>query len=299
MPGRVSRRALAGSLLAVALTALLLLVPFPAGSGGGWRGKLLDLGHVPLFAALAAWLWLALGRRWTWPVVITLTLAAVAELAQDAVGRSGNVADFVRSALGVAAAVVLVRAWRRPRTTLRVAGHSLALVAVLAWPLADALPWLLDAWEGYQAFPTLADFGTARQELRWGRRQASLRREPDPGQPAGWSARLDLLPGPERYPSAALKPVLRDWSDYRLVACSFTVVGEPLRLVISIRGRSTHHQFEKTYGPGKHTVRVDLAEVARRARPEPLDLTDVRLFQVFTYQPARTRTIYLHRIWLE
>jgi hypothetical protein len=299
MPGRISRKALAGGLGAVALAALLLLMPFPAGSGGDWRGKVLDLGHVPLFAVLAGWLWLTLGRGWTWPVVISLTLAALTELVQGAVGRSGNVADFLRSALGVAAAVMFVRAWQQPRTVLRVTGHLLALVLILAWPVADALPWLLDAWEGYQAFPTLADFGTARQELRWGRKQASLHREADPRQASGWSGRLELFPGPLRYPSASLKPVLRDWSAYRQVACSFTVVGEPLVLVISIRGSSTHHQFEKVYPPGEHTVRADLAEVARRARPEPLDLTDVRHFQVFTYRPEQPRTVYLHRIWLE
>jgi hypothetical protein len=291
---------------AVALVAALLLMPLPSSWEGDWQSKFFDLGHVPLFAALTLYLWLVLGRSLLWPVLIALALAGVAELVQNRFGRTGNLLDFVRGALGIAAAVVALHFWRGPRTLPRLAVHTLAVMALVAWPVADAGPWLLDAWEGARAFPTLADFATDRQLLRWSTHQGELRRVPDPQQASGFSARIELLPGPEAYSAAGMNPIVRDWRGQRRVGFSFTVVGEPLLLVFSVRardaaGRSSNYQDpnEKTYPPGDHTVRIDLEHAAPRAQPGPLNLADVRRVVIFTYAPGRTRTITIHRIWLE
>jgi hypothetical protein len=293
-----------GAAAALALVTGLLLVPLPHSWEGPWQSKLFDLGHVPLFFTLTLVLWLTLNRSWAWALGIALGLGLLAELVQPYFRRTGSLLDFVRDVLGAALAVVVVRAWQGPRTALRLAGHALAVVALLAWPVADAAPRLLDAYEGYREFPTLADFATGGQMLRWHCSQATLQRLPDPEQPSGWSGRLELLPGVKKYPSAVLEPVVRDWSSWQRLCCSFAVEGEPLVVVLSIRGRgsgdaSTHYQFEKTYAARAHTVRVDLATVARRARPTPLDLSEVRYVQLFIYRPDRPRTVVLHRIWLE
>ena len=50
-PGRRPGPLLAAA-LAVAVTAALLLAPVPTGRLGPWQDRILDLGHVPLFAAL-------------------------------------------------------------------------------------------------------------------------------------------------------------------------------------------------------------------------------------------------------
>jgi hypothetical protein len=285
------------ALFAVLLVAAVLLAPLPQSWHGPWQSKFFDLGHVPLFAALTLVLWQTLGRRWPWPALIALAIAALAEVVQDHFGRTGNVEDFVRGALGVAAAVVLVHAWRRPRTWTRLAVCGLLLVALLTWPIADCGPYLLDAAEGHAAYPTLADFATERQLLRWRCQQSELTRQGD------GAARLDLLPGPESYPGATLRPIVRDWSGRRRVCCTFTVIDRPLVVVCSLRSgpahSSTHYQFEKSYPPGEHHICADLATVAPLARPEPLDLTRVEAFQLFTYRPAEPRTILLHRVWVE
>src|SRR5437588_236375 len=83
--------------------------------------------------------------------------------------------------------------------------HGAGVVALVAWPLADAGPYRLAAFEAYRGFPTLADFATERQLLRWHPTQADLERRPDADSPVGASARLRLLPGPEKYPGAALE----------------------------------------------------------------------------------------------
>src|SRR5262249_14345902 len=160
-------QSVAGATVAVAVVALLLLMPLPQRWQGAWQGQFFDLGHGPLFASLTIWLWLSLRRSLLWSSLISLLVAALAELIQDHVGRTGSVSDFVRGALGVLAADVALHAWQGPRTVRRLGGHALAIIALVAWPVADAAPWLLDAWDGYRAFPTLADFATTRQLLRW------------------------------------------------------------------------------------------------------------------------------------
>jgi hypothetical protein len=288
----------------VVLALAALLAPLPPRWGGGWRGTLLDLGHVPLFAALTLGLGFALRRGWVWPAAIALALAAAAELFQPLVGRTASLLDLLRGAAGVAAAVILAHAARWPRTVPRLGGHALALVAVLAWPVADAAPLLLDAWEGHSDFPTLADFATRRQLLRWDVSQARLERVADPEADSGASARLDFLPGPRRYPYAMLLPVVRDWSDKQSLYCSFTVPDAPLLLVVSVRGQTaeggpTHYQFERTYPPGRHVLEVDLESAARRAQRGLLDLTEVYCVQLFIYREHAPRTIRLHRVWLK
>jgi hypothetical protein len=283
----------------------LLLMPLPLPWHGSWRSKLLDLGHVPLFGGLTLCLWLLLGGRLLGPVLFALALAGLAEIVQPYFGRTGDIFDFLRGALGILAAAALVRACRRPRTVGRVAAYVLVALGLVAWPVGETAPHLLDAYQGYRTFPTLADFDTAGEMLRWECSQAVLTREPDPDRPGRWLGRLDLLPGKALYPGARLEPVIADWSGYRRVACAFTVVGRPLRLVFSVRsgsgvkGRTTHYQVEKVYPPGDHKAYLDLELAARKAHPLPLDLTQVRYFHIFTYNPEATRTARLHRVWLE
>src|SRR5271165_2593846 len=117
----VSWKALLAAALAVALVTFLLLMPFPPSWEGDWQGKFFDLGHVPLFAALTVYLWLVLGRSWPWPALIALALAGLAELVQDSFGRTGNFLDFVRGALGIAAALVALHFCTGPRTLTRFA----------------------------------------------------------------------------------------------------------------------------------------------------------------------------------
>jgi hypothetical protein len=83
------------------------------------------------------------------------------------------------------------------------------------------------------------------------------------------------------------------------------VIGGPLELVISVRTgtgdprRTTHAQVGRTYAEGDHVVRLDLGALTAAARPDPLDLSDVRYVQFFTVRPESPRTVLLSRVWLE
>jgi hypothetical protein len=62
---------------------------------------------------------------------------------------------------------------------------------------------------------------------------------------------------------------------------------------------STHYDFGKIYAAGTHTVSLDLDKVAGKAEPRRLDLASIHEVLVFTIRPAETRTVYLHRVWVE
>jgi hypothetical protein len=292
---RLARRLAA--LIAVAITLALLLTPLPVGWLGVWQGKFLDFGHVPLFACLVLALRAGIGPPTGLALVAAILLAGCAEIVQPLVGRTGDWGDFLRGCLGALAAGAAIRARECRHRAGRVVYAALAL-ALLGWPVAEVGPFVADAVEGHRAFPVLADFSTRRELLRWHCVQATL--SPDPE-----GARLDLLPGPGEYSSGEMSPAVADFRGYRWLCCEFRVVGDPLELVISVRtrareaGGTTHAQVDQSYPEGRRVVRLDLAAMAARARPEPLDLSDVRSVQFFVVRAREARTVLLSRIWLE
>lgn len=291
------------ALAVVAAAAVLLFAPQPVAWQAGWRAKLLDFGHVPLFAALAVALRVGLRWRLRWCLLVAVAAAGLVEVVQPFAGRTAGWGDFAHGVLGALAGAAVVRA-----VGCRLPGAAgwLALAAgLVAWPVAEVAPHLVDAVEANRAFPVLAEFETDRELLRWEWHQAELTRVPDPGWPGGRVGRLDLFPGREPYPGASLRPVVGDFRGHRRLCCAIRVDGDPLGLVISVRSatadprRTTHAQVGRTYPEGDHKVCLDLADLAAAGRPDPLDLSDVRHVQFFTVRPATPRTVFISRVWLE
>ena len=88
-PGPRRYRRLA-ALVVIGSAAVLLLAPLPTGWRAGWREKLLDFGHVPLFAVLVVALRGGLGVRPGWSVLVAVAAAGLVEVIQPAVGRTGD-----------------------------------------------------------------------------------------------------------------------------------------------------------------------------------------------------------------
>src|SRR5262245_11348990 len=127
--------------LALAAVAALLLAPLPSAWMGPWQGKILDLGHVPLFAVLVVVL-RGTGNSLGLSLLAAVAVAGVAEVVQPHVGRTGDWGDFARGVLGALAGAAAVRAWQRRRSPRRLAGYLALVVALPAWPVAVALPYL-------------------------------------------------------------------------------------------------------------------------------------------------------------
>jgi hypothetical protein len=282
----------------------LLLVPLPRSWQGSWQGKTLDFGHVPLFAALTLALQAGLRRSWILSAGIALAVAGLGEVLQElfsqSLGRSGNLADFLRGAAGALAAGLLIRAGQGARHRWRLLVHGVLSLALIAYPLAEVVPSLIDAGKAYHDFPVLCDGAASAPSPRWECQQSVLPRED-----GVWGGRVEFLPGPEPHPGVALEQVVRDWRGYRRLSWSFLVEGEPLELVFSVRdgpdahGRTSHYQVGRLWPAGKHTMTVNLALAAVRAEERPLNLSNIAWVQVFVEKPKQPRGIRLLRIWLE
>lgn len=298
MPGEARRRlGIVVRIAVVAAAAAFLFVPLPESWSGSWRNALLDFGHVPLFAALV--LVGSIPGRSPWrPVLLATFFAGFVEVVQSLIGRSPDWGDFLRGVLGSFAAAFLLLAWRNRRHSIRLLTFTLAVVLTLLWPVFDSGPLLLDAYEGERDFPLLASFRTERELHRWSGRQAELNR-------IEGEAMVAFLPGPDPYPSVSLEPIRRDFRGYQWICCSLEVFGEPLHMVISIRGgpleegHTRHIQFGRRYEPGIHKVRLALKELTNPVNGPPLDLADIRTVQFYVIQPREPRSIQIRRIWLE
>jgi hypothetical protein len=291
-PGR--RRLVAWGALVAA--AALLLAPIPPGWLGIWQGELLDFGHVPLFAALVLALRAGFGSL-RWALAAALAVAGLAEVVQPLVGRTGDWIDLLRGVLGSLAGAAAIRAYQCRRCPARATAYLVLALGLPTWPVFEIAPYVADTIGGRRAFPVLADFSSDREMLRWQCEQATLAR-------GEGGARLELLPGPGDFSHAAMRPAAGDWRGSRRLCCEFRAL-DPVELVISVRtgaGDSlgtTHAQVGREYAAGAHLVRLDLAALAARARPRPLDLSDVRYVQFFAYKLRQRRAVVLSRIWLE
>lgn len=140
-----TRRRLILLLAGLALLAALL-VPLPSTWRSGWRSKLCDLGHVPLFALATLGMWWARGGTWLLPVATGVLVAGGAEIVQGHVGRHADWGDFLYGIIGVLCAVIAVELARGPRTPRRLVAYALLGGVLLLWPLLDAGPVFLYSW---------------------------------------------------------------------------------------------------------------------------------------------------------
>jgi hypothetical protein len=230
-------------------------------------------------------------------LLVALGLAGLAEVAQPLVGRTGDRMDFVRGCVGALAAATGVRAWQSRRFPARCTGYAALTLVLLVGPVVEVAPYVADTVEGHRAFPVLADFPTDRALLRWEFDQVAHAH-------TGEGVRLEFLPGPGEYASAALRPIRSDFGGYRWLCAEFRVLDGPLDLALSVRtgagaGGTTHVDVGQKYASGAHVVRLDLVVLAERGRPSRLDLSAIRSVIFFVLQPRESRAIVLTRVWLE
>lgn len=270
----------------------LLLMPLDNSYQARWYGEVLDAGHVPLFGLLALFL---AGYVWpqkkAWMLILAVVLACGAEFIQPLVGRSASWRDAAYGLLGVAAAAV----WLRTDWSWML---RLAIVAgLLAWPGWRTGTYVLDALWAWQSFPELAISRSPWEERRWELQGVRMSKT------ASGAQRMQVSPNKSHGSSAVLYPVVRDWTAYETLDVSFEFEGEPLLFLISVRdGKKLPPELPRfdlwrRYPPGRHDVRIDLAELARGGDFPPIELNRVQSFHLVAYSDER-QSITVHRIAL-
>jgi hypothetical protein len=270
----------------------LLLVPLDNSYRARWYGEVLDAGHVPLFGLLtfffAGYVW---PRRRGLMIFFAVALACGAELVQPLIGRSASWRDAAYGLLGVAAAAVWLRAdWSWMLRLAIVAG-------LLAWPGWRTGTYVFDAVWAWQSFPELAISRSPWEERRWELQGVQM------AETTSGAQRMQFSPNKSHGSSAVLYPVVRDWTAYETLDISFESEGEPLLFLISVRdGKKLPPELPRfdlwrRYPPGRHDVRIDLAELARGGDFPPIELHRVQSFHLVAFSNRR-QAIVVHRIAL-
>lgn len=280
---------------ALAVVLVLLTMPIPDGRRRPIAVAVLNLGHVPLFAALALATFRFVGSGWT--ALAALAAAAVGgELLQAAV--PGRTADWGDVGLGLAG-VVLAWAWNPwragppPRAAVRWLAAGAAALAVGF----EGLPNVADALLAQRQFPVLCDFSTPWQERRWSTRQASW--ESRDGRTA-----LVFETGPDDFPGAELIPIESDWSGYDSLVLDLEL-DQPMELQATIRDQRAEMGYDERFNAtlpifeGRRTFRLPLALAASAPRTRPLDLRRIDSLNLFIDVAAAPGRMIVHRIALE
>jgi VanZ family protein len=258
-------------LLAALFLLTLFLAPLPGIAGPFWR-VLEDTAHVLLFAALmpvlALWLsgtGLLAGRSLptvnacAWGLAVTLGLAI--EILQSLTGRDASWSDLRADALGAAAGLLALTAWRQRkhrRGTGWLAAASLALLVSGCWPLWQQLATQLEA---RRAMPVLLGDATPRALLNIEQRSATIQRTSP-----HWRIQFqDGLP----WPGITFEGWPRDWRNHHALVLDLQNPDNTAFLLAAQEHR---------------VVTLPLEEVARTPGGRQLDLGAIRSVSIFRTQ---------------
>ena len=291
--------------LPVLMVVAVLLAPLPSQYRATWVNRLLDLGHLPLFALLTISLWYASQRRVRIAFLLAVAIAGVMEICQLTFGRSASLFDFTTGVLGCLLAVVGLRAAQGPHTRARTAAHVALAMCLVAAPLAVALPVMLDAFRAYRSFPVLCEFATPLELHRWHGGDVEIGYVTETPSGSRSAARMRFAACPDGYCGAVLFPVIGDWSGYRRLCIDFAVEGEPIRISLSIRDGIKIDQLERrfrldqTYQAGEHHVCIDLEALRAGEEFAPVDISRVQSFHIVMTGLEQPRTLFVYRVYLD
>lgn len=292
-----SRTSIILLICAIIGTAILLVIPIPEARHHRFFAGLLNLGHVPLFALVAALVFAAIGRK-LWTLIFLFVLVTGGELIQSlAPGRTPDVDDLLHGLIGVAIAWI----WMGSKGVSRSPWRELITVGLLIQPVFDIGRGLLDVALGVYQFPMLCDFSTPGQHFRWQPNGARVRftRLPD-GTPAG---KLYFPDHSWEYRGSEFIPVRTDWRGFKSleIECESP---ELLPLFITIRDQRKVNNYDNRFNisnqlpPGRHVIRIPLEAIQKGPKETPLDLSKIDSVNIYIAKKDAPRTMYIRRVEL-
>ncbi len=289
------------------LAGALLLVPFS--QTGRLERALVDLGHAPLFFLLAwclgQWLlpsvsrWRALTLVW----VLVAGFGFVSEFLQAWVGRHPSWRDLSANLLGTTAGVLWLKTQKSQITPSGRRGLRISAGILLALGLVPAALIIVDViLERFQR-PMLASFESPLELSRWTFQDCQVRRVRKHATQGDWSLEVDL--GTGQYPGLARNEVPPDWRTYRELALDVTLeTPGSLLLIVKITDESHNWKTEDRFHyavhlrRGPNRIRIPLRDVEHGPKDRLMDLSRIKMLQLFTIRPPASSRIFLDNIRL-
>jgi len=305
---------------AICIALLLLLCPMPEMSRMFRYG--MDLLHAPFFAILALFLDQKRRKRkqngfiqgllfW----IFLCILGAALEAIQTMAGRDTNWHDGLSNLLGVTAGLLFSCALS---ATDRLYLKYFGCIAGVLMLLLGSIYGLYGVWDSLQAkieFPTIADFETHRELLRWEMSDAILAQSRQHATSGDFSGNITLQAG--RYPGVSIELPPGDWSAYRYLTLdimwaknntfSLTNREESANLALRIKleddgpSDSFQDRFESTVAlqPGQNRIRISLEEIANSPAARSLNLNRMKRLSLFLNKSNSSQILFIDQIHLE
>lgn len=278
---------------------------------------LFDIGHAPLFGAIAlAILGMLLSsplaaqqgrlRIYALALGLTLLVGVVSELLQLDTGRNRDPWDVARDALGAGAFLLFAatldpRALRKSGASLRIRALSRAASALLlALACVPGVPVVYAYAQRAAALPRLCEFEGGWSSRFVGTNEAELALTWLPGaehHPAA-AGRITFLPA--HYSSFKLLEPYPDWSGYEsLHVAIYSELGREVELTLRIHDRWHENRYSDRFNrrlfirPGNNEIEIPLLQVRTAPEGREMDMAAIRRLTLFAIEPTEPFSLYL------
>ena len=271
----------------------------------GW-----DFLHVPGFFLITLAAYRLLGEffpkarrrrnlRCLLAVGIGVFVAVASELAHDLLGRSSEIGDLYRDAIGITLATVAIVAWPRAGKRGRwivATGLFLGFGFLFLPTVQGAL-----AMKRQEArFPDLGDFSSDDALSVW-RAQGNAS--------VSWDEtdeRLEVKIGPGIYSGVSLWTVTEDWSKEKTLVLEVENPGEPFPLGLRIDDWLTMQSTPKSWWSGEEKleagrsrIEIPLSDVVAGDGTRQLELGRIQRLALFTGKESEERVFFVVSAFLE
>lgn len=277
--------------------------------------RLMDTLHVPVFAAIAWFLFAHLPAtiqrpaRIGWAIFLAAALAAGIERLQEFTGREASMSDFEHGVAGSLLAALALAAWPLPVRRFWIGTVTLlgllvsAAVFHPAWTELRAIRWRS------AHFPQLADFEESAELPLWlssqqadAPRGAEIARTREFASHGAWSLRVSTHVASS--PGARYLCGEQDWRGHRALVFDIYNTGAPLELALRIDDDFPNpdrgDRFLKTLpiAAGWNHFTIPIAQIAA-APNRPLNLAAIRRIVFFLDSPKEPHIFHLDQLRLE
>ena len=311
------------ALLGAAVSLMLFLDKFRFGSQILFWDIARNVGHAPLFGLIAViLLWLvqlSFGRRLSRMLQYSIAwLAAVgmgvfSEYLQIATQRDADIIDWLRDIAGATAFLALYftidprlpdrgrKLRNRSKTPIRIA--AITILAVVGVPMITAG---IAHVHRQTSFPKIHTFDhyLERKFLKTVNTNLEYGDSPD-----GWSghtsqvAKVTFLPA--RYPRMEFIEPYPDWRGYQALTLDVFSPGDSsLTLFITIYDcRKSNYQDryngELQIQPGHNDLTIPLTDIEHGPQNRLLDISSIRMINIFVIKPQQPLILYFDDLFLE
>ena len=276
--------------------------------------RILDLGHVPLFAVVVGMiLWVLDRKNWfhadKWIYVqaflISVLLALVTEIIQHFTPeRSFQIGDIVYDVIGSGVLLLVAYQYRHELPS----GKRLTMISVAAvLLLASSIPLLCTAADELRAkqdFPMIGSFESFVEKEQWKSKESSFERVFIHATDGEHTLKVVFHPG--LYPGITMEYPHRNWQGYNTLSFDTFLDGNnAFPLTVRINDLEHNEEYRDRYNrtfilqPGPNHVIIDLSEVEHAPKGRLMDMEHIAVLCIFSYKLKEQHTAYFDNFRLE